>query len=139
MQQLSTEPDERSAQELKTLTMPFGIRLVAMYSILTVIGIGPAWLAPFLGEPTMVDILAGSVVALFVILLIAIVYGLLKLKQWGHKLAKVVYSIAIVFGAIALIPDLAIENVIQQGISIAIAIWIIIYLRKEHIKALFVR
>ena len=133
----STESMNQNRDDLKRLTAPLGIRLVAAYAGLGVLGTFPAGFALLAGEPTTVSIVMSSVLMLFGTLFLAIVYGLLKLKLWAYKLAKAVYSIVIVFGFIAIATNLAIQNIIQQGIAIAISSWIVIYLRKEDVKERF--
>ena len=133
----TTESINQNHGDLKRLKAPLGVRLVAVYAGLGVLGTFPAGFALLAGEPTTVSIVMSSFIMLFGTLFLAIVYGLLKLKLWAYKLAKVVYSIVIVFGFIAIATNLAIQNIVQQGIAIAISSWIVIYLRKENIKSWF--
>jgi len=133
----SFEPMQQNSDESKRVTMPLGIKLVAAYAVLGVLATLPTGIALLYGELTTETIFVGSVSLLFGMLFLAIVYGLLKLKLWGYKLAKTIYSIVIAFGAIALVSNLTIGNVIQQGIGLGLAIWIVVYLRKENIKAYF--
>jgi len=137
MQQLSTEPSEKTAQELKTLTMPFGIRLIAMYGLLGALGTMPTGIASLFEGLTLGSIIVGLISIAFGMLFFTSMWGLLKLKMWGYKLSKTVYTIAILFGSLSLALDYSTENILLQGVSIAIAGWIIFYLRKEDIKVHF--
>ncbi|MDX8391215.1 MAG: hypothetical protein R8K53_01415 [Mariprofundaceae bacterium] len=135
-----TRPDyavDSANTKLKALTMPVGIRWVAIYSMLVVIGIGPYGIALLFGEPSVAGILVGSVIIFFSLSLTAIMYGLLKLSLWAYKLAKVVYMLLAGFEFIRLVLDLSLENILFQTLSIGIPIWILIYLRRENIRAWF--
>lgn len=134
----SSDCMKKSAHELKRLTIPLGIRLIVMYAGLGVLATFPVGILLLLsGELTVAAVVMAAVLMVFGALFLAMIYGLLKLKWWAYKLAKVVYSILFVFGFIALVSNLTPANVVQQGIAISISTWILIYLRREHIKTLF--
>ncbi len=120
--------------DVKKIAVPFGIRMVVMYSILVAIGIGPDGLALLFKDSSMEGIVVGAIISIITFSLVAVVYGLLKMKLWAYQLAKKVYVAVIIFEFIRLAANLSLENIIVQGLSLGIAVWILLYLRKEMIK-----
>lgn len=120
--------------DVKKITVPFGIRMVVMYSILVAIGIGPSGLALLFKDSSMEGIVVGAIISIITFSLVAVVYGLLKMKLWAYQLAKKVYVAVIIFEFIRLAANLSLENIIVQGLSLGIAVWILLYLRKEMIE-----
>lgn len=124
----------------QTAAKPLGIILVGIYtgingllSVLTGVGlmfagavISHAW-APIFGFAML----------LFGVMAFAAVYGIWTLAPWGHSLGRIIYSVSIPLGLVALLMDRAMGNIVLQAVGIALAIWILIYLTKPEIKSLF--
>ena len=76
------------------------------------------------------------------VLMLASVYGLWSLQDWGRKLTVWLYGISILLGIIAIFPVMPKQhftaaNMIIQLAGIGIAALVVVYLSKLHIKALF--
>lgn len=108
--------------------------IVVMYSILVAIGIDPSGLALLFKDSSMEGIVVGAIISIITFSLVAVVYGLLKMKLWAYQLAKEVYVAVIIFEFIRLAANLSLENIIVQGLSLGMAVWILLYLRKEMIE-----
>lgn len=124
--------------DINIIRRPRGVTLIAIY---TAIGAAFSLLVgvPQLltGETTAVALITGVVYSILGTLFMVTVYGLWTLKTWGYKLARGIYAVSVVFGCFSLFSNLTLGNIITQGITIAIAIWILSYLRKEEPMDLF--
>jgi hypothetical protein len=131
---------------MSTTKKPFGITATAVYSAFWgVIDLPIGLLLLFASAFPKGTILFASLGTLAIVLgvfLLASVYGLWSLQEWGRKLTIWLYGISIILGIIAIFPvmpnqQFTIANLILQLAGIGIAILIMIYLSKPHIKALF--
>ncbi|MGF1689181.1 hypothetical protein L4C36_21345 [Photobacterium japonica] len=127
---------------------PTGITVIAVYSgfggILSTMGGGGLLVlsSSMHGFPPW--ILAMAVVSVILgIGLLASVFGFLTLKRWGWSLTNGLYGLSIPMGAASIFPifpgsEMTVGNTIMQCISIALAVFILVYIRKPHVKPLFV-
>lgn len=86
--------------------------------------------------------LGGLLFSVLGIFLLASVYGLWTLQEWGRRLTIWLSVISIVLGLISVFPiwpnqNITLSNTLLQVIGIAICIVIIRYLSRDHIKVLF--
>ena len=70
------------------------------------------------------------------------IFGLLTLKSWGWTLTNILYAVSIPLGALSVFPiypdsEFSISNVVMQLISIGLAAFILVYIRKPHVKPLY--
>ncbi len=93
----------------------------------------PAWL-------TVVSLIS----TLLGITLLASIYGLWTLQSWGGSLTYWIYMLSIPLAIISIFPiypdsEFTIGNTILQLCGIAVAIFVLIYIKKPEIQALFTR
>lgn len=87
-------------------------------------------------------VLIGYVSTLLGLLSCAIVYGLWTLQAWGRSFASWLYLASIPLGVVFIFPPLAgprmtAGNTIFQMVSIAVDLFIVAYLSRPDVKALF--
>lgn len=125
---------------------PFGIVLIAIYSILSALMFLFTGFA-FLLASTIPDVpiwahLISFVCGIMGILLLASVYGLWSLQAWGWKLTFWLYVASIPLGILSIFPiwpgtELTAGNIIMQAVGIGLDIVVILYLLKEPTKDLY--
>lgn len=84
----------------------------------------------------------GGLLMVLGVFMLASVYGLWSLQEWGRKLTSWLSVVDILLSAIAIFPimpeqQFTVSNAILQLVGIGIAILIIAYLSENRIKALF--
>lgn len=84
----------------------------------------------------------GVLMCVLGVFMLACVYGLWSLQAWGRVLALWLSGISILLGAVSIFPiwpdqQFSIANAVLQLVGIGIAILIMTYLSKFHVKALF--
>ena len=129
-----------------TTTKPFGVTATAIYSAFGgIISLPVSLLLVFSGSlPKGQGFLMGigGLLMALGVLLLASVYGLWSLQEWGRKLTIWLYIISAVLGIIVIFPilpkhEFTIGNTILQLVGIGVDILIVSYLSKSHIKTLF--
>lgn len=147
----------------QTAAKPLGIILVGIYtgisvllSVLTGVGIMAVSIAAkprvetapsFLTGFGIMDVrgaasnewapILGFAMFLTGVVACAATYGLWALVSWGHSLGRVIYLVSIPLGLISLLADRTTGNVIVQVVSIALDVWILLYLAKPEVKGRF--
>lgn len=125
---------------------PLGITLIALYSALAAFMLVPVGCAASLvGQAPGIGGFVGILGYLFTLLGLvscAVVYGLWTLQDWGRSLAYWLYLASIPLGLIAIFPPLAgakvtAGNTVLQLVTIAIDLFIIVYLSKPNVIQLF--
>jgi hypothetical protein len=117
---------------------PMGIILLTIYTgISGVLSVISGFLLSFGGRISGSYPIIGFLLILLSCFEFSAVYGLWRLVFWGYSLAFILYIIAIPLGAVVLVFDLTVGNAILQLIGIAVNVWILMYLRKPEVKALF--
>lgn len=144
---IAMEHEMNQSVSTQTTAKPLGLILVAVYtgiwaSLYALMGVvlmvaiaiataapkvTPQWWAPIFGFALL---LAG-------VLAFAAAYGLWERVSWGYSLARLIYIVFIPLDLVALLADRTAGNVILQLASIALAVWILVYLAKPEIKGLF--
>jgi uncharacterized membrane protein (DUF2068 family) len=129
-----------------TTKKPLGITATAVYYALSGIIYLPIGLillfANALPKDGSIFVLGGSLLMVLGVFMLVSVYGLWSLQEWGRKLTKWLSVAAVMFGIVAIFPimpkqEFTISHTIFQLVGIGIALLIIVYLSKPHIKALF--
>lgn len=124
----------------KVSTKPLGVLVISILN-----GLGGAILAivgmiGFLagvGVNDMGVLFIGLITSIFGTLFLALTYGLWMLTDWGHRYTKMAYIVSIPITLISLITDFSATSLVSSIISIAICVWVIIYLAKPNIRQLF--
>jgi len=124
--------------DISVVRRPRGVTLIAIYTAIgavfsLLVGV-PQLLT---GEATAVALISGVVFTTLGVPFVVTVYGLWILKRWGYKLARGIYVVSVVLGCFSLFSNLTLGNIIIQGITIPLAVWILIYLNRVGLKALF--
>ena len=125
----------------------FGVIAIAFYAALGAILVIPSGLVMLIagqipgGEGVLFSI-GGLVFSTFGVALLAAVYGLWSLQDWGRKLMFWISVISIPLGVISIFPIwpgqvYSAGNTILQLFGIGISALIIHYLTREHIRLLF--
>lgn len=127
----------------QTTTKPLGLILVAVYTGISAV-LNALWAVVLLftvaspeATPPWWDSILGFAVPSVVVLAIAATYGLWALVSWGNLLARLFHIISIPLALISLRDEWTTENVTLQLVTVALAIWILVYLAKPKIKGLF--
>jgi hypothetical protein len=129
-------------QNKKTL----GVTATAIYSAFSGLIILPiGLLLMFAGEAARGNTLfmLGGIFACFLgIFLLASVYGLWTLQEWGRQLTIWLFGFSILLGLISIFPlwpgqQFTIANTVLQLLGILICVLIIRYLTKERIRDIF--
>jgi hypothetical protein len=82
----------------------------------------------------------GAMFLVFALLQLALGIGFIKLQNWARVVAIVLTGIAVLFGAIGMLSLLAhvmVFALVVRVITLAIQIWILLYLFKPHVKQAF--
>jgi hypothetical protein len=82
----------------------------------------------------------GALFLVFALLQLALGIGFIKLQNWARVVAIVLTGIAVLFGAIGMFSLLAhvmVFALVTRVITLAIQIWILVYLFKPHVKQAF--
>lgn len=82
----------------------------------------------------------GAMFLVFALLQLALGIGFIKLQNWARVVAIVLTGIAVLFGAIGMLSLLAhvmVFALVTRVITLAIQIWILVYLFKPHVKQAF--
>jgi len=82
----------------------------------------------------------GALFLVFALLQLALGIGFIKLQNWARVVAIVLTGIAVLFGAIGMLSLLAhvmVFALVVRVITLAIQIWILVYLFKPHVKQAF--
>ena len=82
----------------------------------------------------------GALFLVFALLQLALGIGFIKLQNWARVVAIVLTGIAVLFGAIGMLSLLAhvmVFALVTRVITLAIQIWILVYLFKPHVKQAF--
>jgi uncharacterized membrane protein (DUF2068 family) len=125
---------------------PFGITATAVYAAfagILYLPIGSVLLlAGNMPEGVALFTAAGILLLTLGVLMLASVYGLWSLQEWGRTLSKWLAGISILLGIASIFPiwpkqQFTISNTVLQLVGIGVAILIIVYLSKPHIKSLF--
>lgn len=124
----------------KVSTKPVGVLVISILN-----GLGGAILAivgmiGFLagvGVNDMGVLFIGLITSIFGTLFLALTYGLWMLTDWGHRYTKMAYIVSIPITLISLITDFSATSLVSSIISIAICVWVIVYLVKPNIRQLF--
>lgn len=131
---------------MATTKKPLGITATAVYYAFCGIIYLPIGLillfASALPKGGSLFALGGALLMVLGVFMLASVYGLWSLQEWGCKLTKWLSAIAVVLGIVAIFPimpkqEFTIANTVLQLAGIGIAVLIMVYLSKPHIKALF--
>ncbi|NQY26728.1 MAG: hypothetical protein HRT92_06065 [Piscirickettsiaceae bacterium] len=125
---------------------PVGIVLIAIYSALSgllIFGLGALMMfaSAIPDMPIWITLLGVIFMALGVFLLAAM-YGLWSIQTWGLKASKWLYVISIPLGLISIFPiypdsEMTTANTILQLLGICLAAFIIYYLSKPSVVALY--
>jgi uncharacterized membrane protein (DUF2068 family) len=123
-----------------------GIVLIAIYSALSgllMFGFGALMMltSAVPGMPIWITLLCVIFMALGVFLLAAM-YGLWSVQTWGLKIAEWLYVISIPLGIISIFPifpdsEMTTGNTVLQLFGIGLAAFIIYYLSKPNVVALY--
>jgi hypothetical protein len=125
---------------------PFGVTATAIYAAFSgIIYLPIGFILLIVGQtPEGGGFFTAAGILLFVlgVFMLASVYGLWSLQEWGRTLSKWLAGISILLGVVAIFPiwpkqQFTISNAILQLVGIGIATLIIVYLSKPHVKALF--
>jgi len=121
-------------------TRPAGIVAISIMSIiggftLSIIGLLSLLGGNALGQVSAV--LGGFFTFGFGVASMVLGYGLWMYADWGYNFTKLLYVISIPLVFISLIMDFTAVNFISSAISIALCVWVLIYLNKDHIADLF--
>lgn len=124
----------------KVSTKPVGVLVISILN-----GLGGAILAIMgmisfmagVGVNDMGVLILGLIFSVFGTVFIALTYGLWMLTDWGHRYTKMAYIVSIPITLISLITDFSATSLVSSIISIAICVWVIIYLAKPNIRQLF--
>jgi len=86
--------------------------------------------------------LVGIIIMVLGVCLLAAMYGLWSIQAWGLKVSKWLYVISIPLGLISIFPiypdsEMTTANTIMQLIGISVAAFIIYYLSKPSVVALY--
>ncbi|WP_419769981.1 MAG: hypothetical protein ACNI3C_11680 [Candidatus Marinarcus sp.] len=125
---------------------PLGITLIAIYSALSglfIFGIGLLMMLSS-AVPSM-DMWITLISVLLVVLgvfLLAATYGLWSLQTWGLNITKWLYIISIPMGILSIFPiyphsEMTTANTVLQLLGIALDIFIIYYVLKPNVVALY--
>ena len=125
---------------------PAGIVVIAIYSAFSgVISFFAGLL--FMLASAIPDIPAwfyalSTVFVLFGVLLFSSVYGLWSLQSWGWNFTFWLYIVSIPLGIISIFPiypesEMTIGNTLFQLFGIAVAIAVILYIKKDEIQNLY--
>jgi hypothetical protein len=82
----------------------------------------------------------GSVFLVLALLELALGIGFIKLQNWARVVAIVLTGIAVLFGILGMFSLLAhvmVAALVTRVITLAIQIWILVYLFKPHVKQAF--
>ncbi|TVT48407.1 MAG: hypothetical protein FHK82_17750 [Sedimenticola thiotaurini] len=125
---------------------PVGIVLIAIYSALSgllLFGAGALMmLASAVPDMPIWITLLGVIFMALGVFLLAVMYGLWSTQKWGLKIAKWLYVISIPLGIISIFPiypgsEMTIGNTVLQLLGIGLAAFIIYYLSKPNVVALY--
>ncbi len=126
---------------------PFGLIVTAFYAALAAVLVIPPGLAMlFAGQISggvgVLFSIGGLLFCVFGFALLAAVYGLWSLQDWGRKLMFWISAVSIPLGVVSIFPiwpgqAYSVGNTIPQLFGIGISALIIYYLTREHIKQLF--
>ncbi len=125
---------------------PFGVTATAVYATFSgIIYLPIGFILLFVGQTPEGDGLftaAGILLSVLGVFMLASVYGLWSLQEWGRTLSKWLAGISILLGIVAIFPiwpkqQFTISNTILQLVGIGVAALIIVYLSKPYVKALF--
>lgn len=131
---------------MATIKKPLGITATAVYAAfsgLLYLPIGLILLiAAQANDSKGLFIAGGLLLSALGIFMLASVYGLWSLQEWGRKLTLWLSAISIVLGVVAIFPiwpkqQFTMANTILQFFGIGICVLIITYLSKTPIKGLF--
>ena len=132
---------------MSSRTKPFGIITIACYAALGAVLVIPSGLVMLLagqipGTEGVLFSIGGLLFSLFGVALLATVYGLWSLQNWGRNLMIWISAISIPLGVIAIFPvwpgsEFSAGNTILQLFGIVISGVIIYYLTRSHIRALY--
>lgn len=123
-----------------------GIVLIAIYSALSgllMFGVGALMmLASAVPDMPIWISLLGVVSMALGVFLLAAMYGLWSVQTWGLRIAKWLYVISIPLGIISIFPiypdsEMTTGNTVLQLIGVGLAAFIIYYLSKPNVVALY--
>jgi len=125
---------------------PVGIVLIAIYSALSgllmfILGALMMFASAIPDMPVWIT-LVGIIIMVLGVCLLAAMYGLWSIQAWGLKVSKWLYVISIPLGLISIFPiypdsEMTTANTIMQLIGISVAAFIIYYLSKPSVVALY--
>ena len=126
---------------------PFGLVATIVYTAFSGIILLPSGLLLlFVGQAPggtgLIFTIYGILCSVLGVVLLAAVFGLWSLQEWGRKALFWVSLICIPLGVIAIFPilpnqQITIGNTVLQLVGIGISVLIMFYLSKAHVKALF--
>ena len=122
---------------------PLGIVLTALYSAASAVLSVVVSLLGFIGAGLVSQASAGWVGLLGTAALIlgiasaASAYGLWTRQSWAPRVTLYIYAVSIVLGVLALFYDQSPGNIVVQLVGIAIAMLIVVYIRRPEVVALF--
>ena len=136
---MNQELGKQAGESLVKAQEPTGIRWVAAYTVLIITGYGQYGLGfLFKGSETIMGVAFTSLALLFAVA----AYGLLVRKLWAFKLMNPLFTALMYFEMYRLAKgivshDTLLADVFVQVQAIGFALWILVYLKKDRVKAWF--
>ena len=136
---MNHELENQAGEGLVKAQEPAGIRWVAAYTVLIITGYGQYGLA-FLFKGS--EMIMGVAFTLLALLFAVAAYGLLARKLWAFKLMNPLFTALMYFEMYRLAKGIVshetlIADVFVQVQAIGFALWILVYLKKDRVKAWF--
>ncbi len=131
---------------MSTEKKPLGITATAVYSVfcgLIYLPVGLLLLvASQVPESSSLSLPFGICMCALGVFMLATVYGLWSLQEWGRTLSVWLSGISVILGVISIFPiwpqqQFTVSNAVLQLVGIGICVIIITYLSKQDIKSLF--
>lgn len=131
---------------MSTTKKPLGITATAIYSAfsgLIYLPVGLLLLIASQAPGSSSLYMAGGVfMCVLGVFMLAAVYGLWSLQEWGRALSLWLSGISAILGVISIFPiwphqQFSVSNAVLQLVGIGICAIIVKYLSKQHIKSLF--